>query len=169
MIDAIKKRRSHRQFLDKPVEDSKIKEILKAAMFSPSAHHNRAWEFIVVKDLETRVKLSDATKYTLCAKQAPVVIVLTSPEKHCWLEDLSIVGEIIYLQVTELGLGTCWMQLRDLTTPEKPDPEGYVREILSIPADRRVLCFFPMGYPKTKLPEHTDSEFEENKIHYEKW
>jgi nitroreductase len=54
MLEVIKKRRSYRQFLDKPVEDEKINEILKAIMYSPSGHHKRLWELIVVRDAETR-------------------------------------------------------------------------------------------------------------------
>ena len=169
MLDVFKKRRSHRQFLNKPVEDEKINEILKAVMFSPSAHHQREWEFIVVKDKLVRQKLSEATKYTSCALESPVVIVLVSPEVHQWVEDLSIIGEAIYLEATNQGLGTCWMHIKDLGSIDKPDPEGYVRDLLGIPSDKRVLCFFPTGYPKMDLTEHRDEEFEKDKIHYEKW
>jgi len=169
MLDVFKIRKSCRQFLDKPVEDEKINEILKAAMVSPSAHHQRAWEFIIVKDKDIREKLSETTKYTGCVKEAPVVIVLCSPDVHQWVEDLSIVGEVIYLEATNQGLGTCWMHVKDLVSPEKLNPEGFVRDLLGIPGDKRVLCFFPIGYPKFKMPEHTDQEFEQNKIHYEKW
>jgi len=101
--------------------------------------------------------------------EAPVLIVLTTPEAYNWLEDLSIAGEVIYLEATNQGLGTCWMQIRDIGTPDKPDPEGYVRKVLGIPEDIRVLCFFPIGYPKIALPEHTENEFELSKIHPEKW
>jgi len=169
MLDVFKTRRSCRQFLDKSVEDEKINEILKAAMVSPSAHHQRAWEFIVVKDMATRKKLSETTKYTGCVKESPVVIVLCSPDVHQWVEDLSIVGEVIYLEATNQGLGTCWMHVKDLVSPEKPNPEGFVRDLLGIARDKRILCFFPIGYTKFEMPEHTDQEFEQNKIHYEKW
>jgi len=169
MLEIFKKRRSHRSFLDKPVEDQKINEILKAAMFSPSAHHQRAWEFIVVKDPILRKGLSEATKYTKCAVEAPVSIVLCSPNVHQWVEDISVVAEAIYLEATNQGLGTCWMHLKDIPTPEKPDPQEFVKKLLGIPADMEVLCFFPIGYPKLALPKHTDTEFDKSKIHYEKW
>lgn len=169
MLDVFKIRRSHRQFLDKPVEDEKINEILKAAMCSPSAHHQREWEFIVVKDKTTREILSKTTKYTSCTQESPVVIVLVSPDVHQWVEDLSIIGEVIYLEATNQGLGTCWMHVKDLGSEDKPDPEGYIKEVLGIPQDKRVLCFFPIGYPNIELPLHSDEEYEKDKIHYERW
>ena len=36
--------------LPKEVEQEKLDEVLKAAMFSPTAHNRRSWEFVVVKD-----------------------------------------------------------------------------------------------------------------------
>ena len=169
MLEVIKKRRSHRRFSNKPIEDQKINEILNAAMFSPTAHHQRQWEFVVVKDQATKEKLSEATQYTGCTKEASAVIVLCSPEVHQWVEDLSIIGEVIYLEATNQGLATCWMHLKELGSSGKPDPEGYVRDLLGMPKTMRVLCFFPIGYPVLNLPEHAQSEFEVNKIHYEKW
>jgi nitroreductase len=169
MLEVFKKRRSYRHFSDRPVEDDKITEILKAAMFSPSAHHKRAWEFVVVKDKDTRAKLANATKYTGPANESPAVIVLVCQNVDQWVEDLSVVSEAIYLEATNQGLGTCWMHLKDMGTPEKPNPEDYVRVTLGIPAEMRVLCFFPIGYPAEVLPEHSENEFEQSKIHTEKW
>lgn len=51
MLKAIKKRRSVREYLPKEVEKEKLDEILKAAMFSPTAHNRRSWEFAVVREI----------------------------------------------------------------------------------------------------------------------
>jgi len=36
--------------LKKEVEEEKLRENLKAAMYSPSAMHLRPWEFVIVKN-----------------------------------------------------------------------------------------------------------------------
>lgn len=169
MLKAIKQRRSHRQFLGKPVEDEKINEILKAVMFSPTARHTRAWEFVVVKNKKIRDDLAGMKLHSSFANQAPVIIVLVSPDWQYWLQDLSIIGEALYLETTNQGLGTCWIEVYNSKTYDQSDAEMYVKQVLGIPKDRRVLSFFPIGYPATKLPEHSDKEFEKSKIHYEKW
>lgn len=171
MLDVIKKRRSIRRYLPREVEEEKIIEILKAAMFSPSANHRRPWEFIVVKDSKTRNKLSLSTNWSSFAGGAPVVIVVVSDETKSreWLEDASIVGEHIYLEATNQGLGTCWVQIRDSKRPNGDGAEDYVRSLLGIPSNFRVVCLMPIGYPAEELPEHSDTEFEQSKLHQEKW
>ena len=49
-MNAIFKRKSIRNFLDKEIEDEKIERLLKAGMQAPSAMNTQPWEFIVVKD-----------------------------------------------------------------------------------------------------------------------
>jgi len=76
MLDVIRKRRSIRGFLKKGVEDRKLDEVLKAAMFAPTSWGTRAWEFVVVKDPVTKKKLSEATTHSRFVKDAPVVVVI---------------------------------------------------------------------------------------------
>lgn len=54
VFDAIRERRSHRAFEQKPVEPEKIDLILEAAQWAPSPANSQPWEFIVVTDETTR-------------------------------------------------------------------------------------------------------------------
>jgi len=169
MLEAIKKRRSVREYLPKEVEEEKLNEILKAAMFSPTAHHCRSWEFVVVKDKKVIEKLSKATKWSAFAKGAPIVIILCADESldPRWVEDLSIAASYIYLEAVNQGLSTCWIAVRN--SQGSRDEENYVRKIIGAPEKIRILNLMPLGYPAEKKGEHEDSEFELNKIHQEKW
>lgn len=171
MLDVIKKRRSHRDYLDKQIEEEKLIEILKAAMFSPSARHQRLWEFIVVKDKKLRDLLAQTKLHSSFANKAPIIIVIISkpsePNPSWWLEDAFIAATQIYLETTNQGLGTCCIQIYGSKRDNDDDCENYVKELLNIPKDMHVACLMPIGYPKENLPEHNDKEFEKNKIHYE--
>ena len=171
MLDAIRKRRSHRKYSTKPVENEKINEILFAAMCSPSAHHKDPWHFIVVKNKEMKDKLSMATNYAAFAKDAPVIIVITADKDIAYrlVEDASIAGAHIYLETTNQKLGTCWVQVMGMETLQGTDSETYVREILKIPSNQSVLCFMPIGYPAEDIPEHGDVRMVKEKIHEETW
>ena len=169
MLKTIKKRRSIREYLPKEVEEEKLDEVLKAAMFSPTAHNRRSWEFAVVRDKETIEKLSKATKWSDFAKGAPVVVVLCADETldPRWVEDLSIAAGYIYLEAVNQGLGTCWIAVRD---PQgSRDEENYVKEIIGASEKIRILCLMPLGYPAEKKEEHKDSELDLKKVHREKW
>ena len=171
MIEAIKKRRSIRRYTDQAVEKEKVDEILNAAMCSPSAYHRNPWEFIVVKKGSTLEKLSKSTNYASFVSKSPVIIVVTANEPHAyrWLEDSSIAAEHIYLEATNQDLGSCWVQIHGMETPNGIDSEEYARDILKVPTDYRILCIMTLGYPAEDLPEHDESEFDKSKIHTEKW
>ena len=49
-MDAMFHRSSIRKFQNRPVEEAKIREILKAAMQAPSAGNQQPWEFYIVTD-----------------------------------------------------------------------------------------------------------------------
>ncbi len=172
MLDVIKKRRSYRDFLAKPVEKEKLNDILKAAMFSPSARHQRLWEFIVVKDKTLRDALAQTKTHSMFANKAPVILVIASHQDETdryWLEDAFIASTQVYLETTNQGLGTCCIQIAEAKRDNDEDAEEYVKKLLNIPNDLRVACIMPIGYPKIKLPEHSEAEFEQAKIHHEKY
>jgi nitroreductase len=171
MLDAIKRRRSIREYTKQPVEDAKIEEILMAAMCSPSAHHLNPWEFVIVKDPETKKKLSLATDYAGFAGGAPIIIAATANGgmSKRWIEDCSVVATMIYIETTNQELGTCWIQIYDEHTHDGQDSEEYVRSILAIPKSSRVLCLMPIGYPAYHPPAHDASRLVPSKIHMEKW
>ncbi len=171
MLEVIKKRRSVRAYQEKPVEEEKIWEILKAVQMAPSANHHRPWEFVVVQDKNLKEKLSQATPWGGFISQAPVAIVLCADEEKSrhWLEDAAIVGGYLYLEVTNQGLGTCWVQVCGSKTEGGEESEEYVRNLLGIPQNFQVVAVFPLGYPAQHLEPHQESEFEEEKVHLEKW
>ncbi len=171
MIQAIRKRRSIRSYRrTKEVESEKVKEILKAAMFSPSSHGSRAWEFVVVKDRVTANALSEATPYAAFVKEAPVIIVVCydTAKGTRFKEDASICAEHIHLEAVNQGLGSCFVQIAD-TVGIHGNAEAYVKELLGVPDNFRVLCMMPIGYPSTELPEHSDGEYDQRKIHHERF
>lgn len=165
MLEAIKKRRSIRKFKKKEVEEEKLEEILKAAMYSPSAAHRRPWEFVVVKDQELKNKLAKATPWCGFVKDAPIVLIVASQEVPFWIEDCSIAAEAIYLEAENQGLGTCFAQILD----PKTHNEEYIKQLIKAPKDVHILCLMPIGYPDEEKPEHSEKEFDKNKIHLEKW
>ena len=66
------------------------------------------------------------------------------------------------LAVTALNLGAVWVAIYPST-----DRETHVRRVLAIPDEIRVLCLVPVGHPAESKPPRT--QYEESKIHYERW
>lgn len=170
MLDAIRKRRSIRNFLAKGVEEEKLNEVLKAAMFAPTSWGTRAWEFIIVKDPEIKKKLSGATAHSRFVKDAPVVVVIcyNINEGRRFREDSSIAAEHIHLEAINQGLASCFVQVADAGEPQG-SAEPFIKGLLNIPEGFRVQCMMPLGYAKRELKEHNDREFDIRKVHCERF
>ncbi len=163
MLKTIKKRRSIRQYRDKEVEDEKIEEILRAAMTAPSAHHRRPWRFWVIRDPKIKEKLSQVHRWASFVAKAPVVLVIGSDKDEFWIEGGAIVASFVYLEATNQDLGTCWVQVREMKTEKGEESEKYVKKLLGVGKEVRILCLMPLGYPQKALPGHS-REIEKEKI-----
>ena len=146
VFDAIKKRRSVRRYLDKPIEEEKIRAVLEAGRLAPSAKNLQEWRFIIVKSRKVKEKLAHAANEQIFVGQAPVIIVACAEtDEHvmscgqlCYPINVAIALDHISLAAVELGLGTCWIGAFD---------EAKVKAILGIPDEVRVVELMPIGYP----------------------
>lgn len=163
MIDEIKNRRSIRQYKSDPVTDENILEIIKAGQFAPESHGNKATEFLVIKDHKTKEKIFEVVGAEFI-RQAPVIIipVIDTTKTQEPIQDLSVISENIFLQATELGLGTVWNNI----APERAEK---IRPIINLPANFTFINVIPVGYPAEEIPPHADEDFSQDKIHDEKW
>ncbi len=164
MIKEIISRRSVRSYKSTPVKEKDTIEIIRAAQFSPSGRHSRAWEFIIVNDKKEKDEIYNLIGQEFI-KEAPILIVPTVDTKktNLGMQDLAIASENIFLQAAQLGLGTVWKNL-DAEWASK------VKKILNIPDYFLVINIIPLGYPKEIVSPHTEKDdFESSKIHWGKW
>ena len=162
-MNSIYHRVSIRKYKDKPVEEEKITEILRAGMQAPSAANQQPWEFYVVTDKEKIIELSKSHIYAGCAAGAPVVIVPVY-RKNCLIPsyaqiDMSIAQENMWLMTDSLGLGGVWLGVAPLQ--ERMDA---VREILGLPEALEAFSIFVLGYPDEERPQQ--DRFDESRIHF---
>lgn len=162
LIEAIKKRRSIRAYRSDAVADELIDEIVRAGQLAPTAHGTGAVEFIVVKDQKVKDALFAVTGQDY-VKEVPVIIVPVATEAAMLpVQDLSVACENIFLQATELELGSVWKNV-------SPEWEEKVKKILGVPDKARVINLIPLGFsdetPETRVKEAPVAE----KIHQDKW
>ena len=169
MLDWMKTRRSIRKYQDRQIEQEKLDAILKGGLMAPSSRGRKPWEFIVVDDKEKIQKLSYCRGNTSgFMSGAPLAIVVAANGEigDIWVEDASIAASYMQLVIHSLGLGSCWIHVRERFHNDTQTAEDYVREILNIPAHIRVLCILSIGYPAENKPAHKEQELLYGKIHY---
>ncbi len=166
LFEAIQTRRSVRKYIDKPVEDQKLRAVLEAVRMAPSWANYQCWRLVVVKDKamkETISALSYVESYFApkgyksnpsmkALAEAPVVIVLCAETERSgdmrgqsyYLVDCGLAAQNLMLAARGQGLGTVFVGVYD---------EGKIKSALNIPAPIRVVGLFPLGYPVEEKKE----------------
>ena len=151
----VQQRRSHRKFTNQQVGAEDVQLILRAALMSPTAKNSRAWRFVVVDNKTDIEKMSEAKNSGAAfLSGAPLaIVVLGNPdEDECWIEDGSIAAVTMQYQAEELGLGSCWIQMRGRGLSDGTSADDIIHGILSLPEEMKVLCVLAIGHPADERP-----------------
>jgi len=62
ILDVISSRKSIRRYTEAPIPDEVLEKILEAARWAPSGENEQPWKLIVVRDAETRKKISEIAR-----------------------------------------------------------------------------------------------------------
>jgi nitroreductase len=174
LIEDLARRVSVRDFSDRPVDDALIDTVLKAAFRAPTSSNIQAYSVVVVRNQETKDRLSVATGNQRHVKETPVFLAFCADltriegalQRHGHsiagnnLEvglvssiDASLVGMSAYLCARSLGLaGVMIGGVRNDATK--------TAEILELP--HRAYCVFGMclGWPGHVTPQKPRMAFD---------
>lgn len=170
----VQHQRAHRQFLDRPLEEAVIEQLLNAAIRAPSAENSQPWEFVVLRDAGQRARLGDIMRRAWeggarqwSAKRlpenlladveqgmqggiasAPVLIVVCGNSQKALEATLAAsvypAVQNLLLAATALGLGSA---LTTLATHNEQE----MRQLLNLPAHIKAMAVVPVGYPAKLL------------------
>ena len=170
--ELVKIRRSHRKFTDEEISPEHVQSILRTALMSPTSKSQRAWQFVVVDDKTDIEKLADAKDLgSQFMKGAPLaIVVLGDPQKNdCWVEDGSIAAVSMQYQAEELGLGSCWVQMRGRGLADGTPADEVIRGVLDIPANLNTLCIIAVGHKADERKPQNEDNLKWENVHAEKY
>ena len=168
VYEAIRTRKSVRSYLDREIGDEVLNRILGAGRLAPSARNDQEWRLVVVRDSNTKRKLSEAANNQGFVAEAGAVIACCGVSggrlMRCGQDpvpiDVAIIIDHITLAAVAEGLGTCWV---GSFYADK------VRAILDIPDDIAVVELLAMGYPRDPSPASKNRLPLEEIVRYESW
>lgn len=169
MIEYLRKRRSVRQFENRPIEPDKVALLKEAVLRSPSSRNFDPWEFIFVEDKQLLEQLSQSKPHgaDFLKDAALGIVVCADPAvSDVWIEDCAIASILAQLTAQSLGLGSCWIQIRQRCYKKEILSETYIRSILGIPETLCVLCIIAVGYPAEKPKPIPRRQLKDDKIHF---
>ena len=148
VMDAIRTRRSVREYDPRPMPDDVLHRVLEALRLAPSACNNQPWKFVVVQDPIMRQEIAKAARDQKFIADAPVIVVGVGLPQQAYKSmggsrnsaemDVAIALDHLSLAAVEEGLGTCWIGAFD---------EPRVKKLLKIPETCLIAAMMPLGYP----------------------
>ena len=168
LIDTMLKRRSTRTFNDDPITKDELDKILQAALLAPTSMNRKPCNFLVVERKETLAELSKCKNHgaeLIANANKAIVVIADTMIADTWCEDSSIALTYMHLMATELGLGSCWVQVH-LRDKDGVDAEEMVREIVKIDDHYRIVGIMALGHSDNIPDPHTLDDIDKNKIHF---
>lgn len=152
--EVIAKRHSVRKYTDaKKVGREMLDKLIGIAATAPSSKNCKSSAFMLIDDSDTLAAISEMrTRGSSFVKDAPAAIVVMgdSSVSDLWEVNSAISATFIQLAATDLGLGSCWVhvsgRMRDPENSDKGTAEEYIKNLLGLKDNYRVLCIIAVGY-----------------------
>ena len=175
VIEALKARRSCKDFAAKPVPAGILTELVDVARYSPSGANKNAWRFIIITERATLDRLSQISRACawLSSAQAGIAVVVDPKATRYWLEDCSVAAYSIWLAGEARGIGVAWAAMHQSDNAEESAKrQQAVREALRLPVELYTPMVMGLGYrnspsrkgsslflktssPGSDIPEHS--------------
>ena len=153
LSQAIRARRTHKQYGSTPVDDATVRELVDLARSAPNHHLTQPWRFRILGP-ETRAALEAAAgkKEAIKLRRAPTLVLATTAltgDPHVDREDRLATACAVYavlLGATERGLASYWRTPAALDEPE-------ARRVLGLEPNEDVVALVHLGPPVSEPPE----------------
>jgi nitroreductase len=166
-ISWILSRRSIRKYNGKQIPDTDIQEILKAAMFAPSAVNCQPWHFIVTSSKELFESIMKIHPYASFLMDASHAILVCGDEnlQHdigYYQLDCSAATQNILLSSHSMGIGSCWIGIE----PRIERKEKF-KSLFKLPEHIQPFALISLGY--TDKVKSTPDRYKADRVHHDHW
>ncbi|MEE0520009.1 MAG: nitroreductase family protein [Bacteroidaceae bacterium] len=166
--DLVQRRRSVRKFTEEEIKAEDLQTILRAALMSPTGKSVRGWHFVVVDDkaLLEKMSLCRSMGSQFLAGAAVAIVVLGDREaSDVWCEDASLAALTMQYQAADLGLGSCWCQIRNRFMENGEPSDNILRFLLRYPEHLTAECIIGIGHPAIERKPQDESSLKWENVH----
>lgn len=166
-IKAILTRRSVRSYTDKKVKEQDIEDMLRAAMYAPSANNRQPRHFVVIENRGLLDEIPNIHPHAKMLKEAPLAILVCADTEAqdmagYYSQDCSAATQNILLAAHEKGLGAVWLGVYPREERMKP-----VRELFDLPGNIVPFSLISIGHYDKKLPDV--ERYDKSRVHWNSW
>ena len=145
-FEALRTRRSCRQFSSREVSRHDLEQIVDAGRLAASARNVQPWEFVVVTDASVRKRIAELADTGRFIADATACIAVVCKDTKYYIEDGSAATQNLLVAARALGLASCWV-----AGDKKPHAEP-VAAFLAVPQGYRLVALVAVGYPVAEIP-----------------
>lgn len=146
-IDLARSRKTCRTFTEESLTEEEIGLIMEAGRLAPSSRKLDDVRLVPVRDVSLirRLALCKPSS-TTPLETAPFAVIVAADPRVCdvWIEDASIATIMIQLEAEDLGLGSCWVQVR-LRDSDSGTAEEFVIREAGLDPEWKVLSIVAVG------------------------
>jgi nitroreductase len=195
IFEAINSQRAMRRLKPDPVPEELIWKLLDAAVKAPSGGNRQPWNFIVIRDDETKAKIAEyyldswnksyglikqaamaspdtartyASAEHLANHLAEVPVLIIATVNLSGVAPVSPPAASIYPAVQNLMLAARALGLGTTLTTFHRTHEAEVKQLLGVPEGVDTMALIPLGYPVGKFGP-TNRIPTEKVVYWEKW
>ena len=168
LMDVFLNRRSTRKFNGEKITKDELDNILQAGLLAPTSMNRKPCNFMVVENREILTKLSKAKDHgaeLLEGADKAIVVLVDTLIADTWCEDSSIALTYMHLMATELGVGSCWVQIH-LRKKDGIYAEEVVRDILKVDDHYRISGILALGHSDDIPKPHSLEDIDKTKVHF---
>ena len=135
---------------------------------APSSMNRKPISFLVVERPETLAELAEAKDHgaeLIKGADKAIVVLADTLISDTWCEDSSIALTYLHLAATDLGIGSCWVQIH-MRKKDGVYAESVVRDIVKIDEHYRIAGILALGHSDDIPSAHTLEEVDKTKIHF---
>jgi nitroreductase len=172
MIDLLRKRRSIRKYGGEAIDGHRVKLLVEALLRAPSSRNINPWEFIIVDDRQMLARLATAKQHGSTFLQNAalgIVVCADSTKSDAWIEDCSIAAILVQMTAQAVGLGSCWIQIRNRLQGNGRSSESFVQELLGLPEQMKVECIISIGEPGETRPGLAAGKLQYDKVRHNRY
>ncbi|MFO7811818.1 MAG: nitroreductase family protein [Pelovirga sp.] len=172
MLDLVRQRRSVRVFKPQSVEAQKMELLAETLLRAPTSRNLQPCHFVMIQERQLLDKLINAKPHgTTFFATAPLAVAIAADPgvSDVWIEDAAVAATFVQLVAEDLGLKSCWAQLRLRRHSDDISASDYVKELLELPAGMEVPIVIAIGYPDEKKAGHSANALRTEKIHHDRF
>ncbi len=142
--ECIVSKRDTRAYLDKPIEEEKLRQILQAGRMAGSSKNTQPTRLVLLSDRKRREEVAACAKFAQHLPSAAVGIAICLPETGSDF-DAGRAAQNMMLAAWSMGIASCPCSMHD---------QDCVKEALGLPEDYHVVVVLALGYPDPAVSMH---------------